>query len=166
MDRIDGVKPTEFMGIMYRSRTEARWAVFFDRLAVKCEYELKRFKRADGRWYTPDFYIVDFDTFVEDKPENQMIILEEADKALALYEEKHARSVWHVMGSPSAEQPSILDFSIRERFAGIVDQYQNLEAFIFSKHIRAKVLEDRRDDFRYWLMGIEDWYFETAIAAR
>lgn len=163
MDRSAGVKETEFKGVSYRSRTEARWAVFFDRLGVDFEYEPTQFKLRDGRLYTPDFYVSDFETYVEVKPDNEEIILEEAGKALSLYEEKHAESVWLAMGPPSPDIPSILDFSIRERFAGYVERYLALEEFVHAAHIRATILEDRRDEFRYWLMGVADWYFGYAI---
>jgi len=49
-------KPTLYRGVTYRSRTEARWAVFFDSLALKHEYEPCYFAEAWGT-YTPDFYI-------------------------------------------------------------------------------------------------------------
>ena len=31
--------PTKYAGIQFRSRLEARWAVFFDALKIKWEYE-------------------------------------------------------------------------------------------------------------------------------
>jgi hypothetical protein len=48
--------PTPFDGITYRSRLEARWAVFFKKLDLKAEYEPQGWD-TDGEWYLPDFAI-------------------------------------------------------------------------------------------------------------
>ena len=47
---------TEYQGVKFRSRLEARWAVFFDRLGVKWLYEPEGFELPSGR-YLPDFYL-------------------------------------------------------------------------------------------------------------
>ncbi|WP_097082093.1 hypothetical protein [Rhodobacter sp. JA431] len=155
--------PTVFDGVTYRSRTEARWAVFFDRLGVSFEYEPRQIQLSDGRVYTPDFYIKDFDVFVEVKPDNREIILEEADKALLLYEMKISKSVWLVMGAPDPKRRNVLDFSIRDKYSGLVDFYESLSDFFEATEIRSMILEDRRDDCRYWLKGEGEWDFCYAI---
>ena len=48
---------TEYNGYRFRSRLEARWAVFFDALGVDYEYEPEGFELPDGRWYLPDFRV-------------------------------------------------------------------------------------------------------------
>ena len=45
---------TVYKGYRFRSRLEARWAVFFDALAVRWEYEPEGFVLPSGR-YLPDF---------------------------------------------------------------------------------------------------------------
>jgi hypothetical protein len=56
--------PTLYRGRMYRSRLEARWAAFFDRLGWTYEYEPLDL----GKW-SPDFAITaPFDALVEVKP--------------------------------------------------------------------------------------------------
>lgn len=63
------VKPTTYADIHFRSRLEARWAVFFDELGIAWQYEIDQFD--DGvTFYTPDFYLPDLDCFVEIKPRN------------------------------------------------------------------------------------------------
>lgn len=57
---------TEYSGIFFRSRLEARWAIFFDLIGVKYEYEPDCFD-LDGKWYTPDFLLLD-NVFAEVKP--------------------------------------------------------------------------------------------------
>lgn len=59
--------PTEYGGIFYRSRTEARWAVFFTVAEVKFQYEPDGFD-LDGIPYLPDFWLPDWRLFVEVKP--------------------------------------------------------------------------------------------------
>jgi len=47
---------TEYKGYLFRSRLEARWAVFFDELGADWEYEPEGFKM-DSIWYLPDFLV-------------------------------------------------------------------------------------------------------------
>lgn len=47
---------TKYNGYTFRSRTEARWAVFFNTLGIKYEYEKEGFD-LDGEWYLPDFFL-------------------------------------------------------------------------------------------------------------
>lgn len=53
------IKPIEtiYNGYRFRSRLEARWAVFFDELGVQYEYEPEGFEMASGKKYLPDFRI-------------------------------------------------------------------------------------------------------------
>lgn len=48
---------THYKGYRFRSRLEARWAVFFDAMGVDWEYEPEGFKLSDGRSYLPDFMV-------------------------------------------------------------------------------------------------------------
>ena len=54
-------------GYRFRSRLEARWAVFFDALGIRYEYEKEGFE-FEGYSYLPDFYLPDYGYFVEIKP--------------------------------------------------------------------------------------------------
>lgn len=45
---------TRYKGHLFRSRLEARWAVFFDALGLSWEYEVEGYD-LDGVWYLPDF---------------------------------------------------------------------------------------------------------------
>lgn len=47
---------TQWKGYRFRSRLEARWAVFFERLGWRWEYEPQGFEK-DGVKYLPDFQI-------------------------------------------------------------------------------------------------------------
>lgn len=48
---------TFYNGYRFRSRLEARWAVFFDALGVKYEYEPEGFQLPSGDYYLPDFRV-------------------------------------------------------------------------------------------------------------
>lgn len=63
------IKPIEtvYNGYRFRSRLEARWAVFFDALGIKYEYEPEGFRFPDGSCYLPDFYLPELNTFFEVK---------------------------------------------------------------------------------------------------
>lgn len=58
---------TRYNGHRFRSRTEARWAVFFDYLDVPYEYEPEGYVLDDGTRYLPDFYLPREDCFFEIK---------------------------------------------------------------------------------------------------
>ncbi len=63
------IKPiqTYYNGYHFRSRLEARWAVFFDSLRINYQYELEGFDLGIA-WYLPDFYLTDWDIWIEIKP--------------------------------------------------------------------------------------------------
>ena len=48
---------TEYNGYLFRSRLEARWAVFFDALGIGYEYEPEGFELPSGKRYLPDFRV-------------------------------------------------------------------------------------------------------------
>lgn len=48
---------TEYNGYKFRSRLEARWAVFFEEAGIEYEYEPEGFILPDGTKYLPDFYL-------------------------------------------------------------------------------------------------------------
>ena len=58
-------------GVDFRSSLELRWAVYFDSLGLKWEYEPFFFRSSDGRNYLPDFRIAELGVLVEVKPHSQ-----------------------------------------------------------------------------------------------
>lgn len=62
---------TEYRGIVFRSRLEARWAVFFDFVNIPFRYE-PRVDEIDFcgglTFYKPDFWLIGMDMWVEVKP--------------------------------------------------------------------------------------------------
>lgn len=62
------IKPieTQYDGYRFRSRLEARWAVFFDTLGIKYQYEIEGYEM-EGLRYLPDFYIPSLNRWFEIK---------------------------------------------------------------------------------------------------
>lgn len=58
---------TIYNGYRFRSRLEARWAVFFDALGIEYLYEAEGYQLSDGTLYLPDFYLPESDSFFEVK---------------------------------------------------------------------------------------------------
>ena len=48
---------TEYNGYLFRSRLEARWAVFFDACGIDYEYEPEGYRLDNGLMYLPDFLL-------------------------------------------------------------------------------------------------------------
>lgn len=71
---------TKYKGYNFRSRLEARWAVFFDAAGIKYEYEPEGYENEIGGRYLPDFYLPDFDLHVEVKRNTEDGIAEILDK--------------------------------------------------------------------------------------
>ena len=62
---------TRYNGCRFRSRLEARWAVFFDALGVPWEYEKEGFD-LDGIRYLPDFWLPHMNMWAEVKGQSLM----------------------------------------------------------------------------------------------
>ena len=63
------IKPIEtyYNGHRFRSRLEAKWAVFFDAAGIRYQYEPEGFVLSNGTYYLPDFYLPDLKLWVEVK---------------------------------------------------------------------------------------------------
>jgi hypothetical protein len=64
-------KRTWYKNEFFRSRLEARWAIFFDELGIKWRYEPEYDDVEFGGfriYYKPDFYLADYELWVEVKP--------------------------------------------------------------------------------------------------
>lgn len=87
---------TTYGGILFRSRLEARWAVFMDAMNVRYVYEPEAYDLGDC-CYLPDFWLPDLNTFLEIKP----VVPTEAEsrKAVRLAEDSNSRVII-LFGSP------------------------------------------------------------------
>lgn len=87
---------TRYKGYLFRSRTEARWAVFFDMLNLNWEYENEGYELGDVR-YLPDFFIKDTGSFIEIK--GSLPVPSEMRKLTRLAEESN-KMCFLVVGNP------------------------------------------------------------------
>ena len=60
--------PTQFHGCLFRSRLEARWAVAFDAIGLRWEYEPQGYTLPNGECYLPDFWFPQIAMWGEVKP--------------------------------------------------------------------------------------------------
>lgn len=61
--------PTIYEGQRFRSRLEARWAIYMDALSVDYQYEAEALDLGDGLTYVPDFFLPSFPAWLEIKGE-------------------------------------------------------------------------------------------------
>jgi hypothetical protein len=100
------IKPieTQYKGYRFRSRLEARWAVFFDALGIEWEYEPQGFVVGNTP-YLPDFYIKGprWPAWVEIKPTTE---IELADLGkITLLAENIKVPVLLLCGAPGENEP-------------------------------------------------------------
>lgn len=91
---------THYAGYKFRSRLEARWAVFLTSLGIKWEYEFEGFVLPNGECYLPDFYLPTFNggMYVEVKPKE--LTPEEREKCWQLCIGLKT-NVWLAIGTPN-----------------------------------------------------------------
>jgi hypothetical protein len=61
---------TEYKGYRFRSRLEARWAVFFDAMGAQWDYEPQGYRLPSGRGYLPDFLLPEVNLLLDIKPKD------------------------------------------------------------------------------------------------
>jgi len=64
---------TVYKDYNFRSRGEARWAVFFDAMNIKWQYETEGYDLGRNYgWYLPDFYLSQLKCWIEIKPDRDL----------------------------------------------------------------------------------------------
>lgn len=160
---------TRYKGYRFRSRLEARWAVFFDALGLRWEYEPEGFDLGSAGFYLPDFYLPDLDggTWVEVKPCRDEIWNDEPKwKALVLSSNKYLLLAKDV--------PDLVEYSIIVPHSGDdVDLAINPDGLPYWSTVcfQKKYLPERNHDGKprfFWVPGgMEDAdCFEAVDAAR
>ena len=128
---------TNHAGRRFRSRTEARWAVFFDALGWRYDYEREGYD-LNGRWYLPDFYLPEQSLWVEVKGKAPTDEEKRLCHDLALL---HGETVALVVGPPAVGE----------------DQWHIWNA-IGEDRGPLVFLEDRRNAGEYWLSEMSEDY--------
>lgn len=90
---------TRYKGYAFRSRLEARWAVFFDSLGIRWDYEPEGFELGNGLRYLPDFWLPDWKMWVEVKPGEPDDVTREKAFRLAIHS---GAAVFVTCGMPDA----------------------------------------------------------------
>lgn len=102
---------TFYKGYKFRSRLEARWAVFFDAMLFKWRYEPEGYILEDGTPYLPDFLLTHReiggdDLYAEVKP--TFFTEEEKHKVELFSKENH---IILLVGEPEPDPYEILGYS-------------------------------------------------------
>lgn len=95
---------TEYKSHRFRSRCEARWAIFLDGLGINWEYEKEGFD-LDGLWYLPDFWVPFWNAFIEVKGGQPSS--DEIEKAVRLAKASQS-DVYIVIGNPDPNRHRVL----------------------------------------------------------
>ena len=113
------IKPIEtiYKGYRFRSRLEARWAVFFDALGIEYEYEPEGYEFDDGTRYLPDFKIRSYPIFVEIKPIEPD---KEYRKRLENFSIKVEHAVLLIWGSPGDQVMELFCFDEATSTGGVL----------------------------------------------
>lgn len=115
---------TSYRGYRFRSRLEARWAVFFDAIGIVWDYENEGFELGEGERYLPDFHLAHFERedgmYVEIKPEGSRGV--DFRKAILFANRQHI-PVLMAIGAPGAG-PFVL-----------CDGHSSLRAWFDSKYL-------------------------------
>ena len=139
-------KETRYKGYRFRSRLEARWAVFFDHLNVRWDYEFEGFQLKDNNSYLPDFLLRDDGTFpdiwVEVKPNKPMTANKSKhyyQVATQLIETANHTGFLVVMGDPLEAKAFLFGSFDGEKKLGPLDA----ETFINFFALKAKMDNDK-----------------------
>lgn len=117
---------TKYKGYRFRSRLEARWAVFFDVLRLKWDYEPEGFE-FDGFRYLPDFLLTtgDGNVWLDIKPRGDLSREDElkmlAFSGMVMRDPEMSRHFYVLRGSPWIGEYELL-----------VESYRQSEPFIVS----------------------------------
>jgi hypothetical protein len=103
--------PTGYKGRLFRSRLEARWAVFFDEMGIEWGYEVEGYEFG-GRRVLADFWLPQYDCFWEVKPAQKLddakygMLAALADKPVVI-----STRLPHYFGAFIEEGPVVIGFS-------------------------------------------------------
>lgn len=100
---------TEYKGYSFRSRLEARWAVFFDTLNIPFDYEPEGFELGNGIRYLPDFWLPEQHCWVEIKPADEWVYHQECE---LLAEQHDCRFLLYITGNPWPGEYSIAPYPL------------------------------------------------------
>lgn len=161
---------TKYKGYRFRSRLEARWAVFFDALDLKWEYENEGYDLDEAGWYLPDFWLPDMGIWVEIKPATASD--KESQKAYRL-SAMSKKGVLIIQGQPGID-PLFPEYGIYSYSANYMlyagecfDTYDLPCCFVSSSYVWSA---DRFESLRRMLISErayfsdDEWHGKTILA--
>lgn len=119
---------TVYRGYKFRSRLEARWAVFFDTLGVDYDYEPEGFNLGgEAGYYLPDFWLPRLQLWIEIKPSNPSH--EEMVKAQRLAEQSgyHVAILHGKISTPDVEYFEGYEFNVSSSTYSTMLFYGNVD---------------------------------------
>lgn len=108
---------TDFDGHLFRSRLEASWAVFFNHLKIKYEYEKEGF-HLDGKMYLPDFWLPEQEIWIEIKGQEPTERERDLAMSLAAMTKHHVLVFWGPIPWPHAGADGCSDLDSAYIFFG------------------------------------------------
>jgi hypothetical protein len=127
---------TQYAGRLFRSRAEARWAVFFDEMGLQWDHEPEGYDLGAGDWYLPDFWVHGINFWFEVKGQ------EPSDA-----EVRRCRAL--VMGTGKPALIAIGPPRLAEQLVAIFPDPDENEMWARARFVFA---EDRRTAGEYWLL--------------
>lgn len=126
---------TSYRGYRFRSRLEARWAVFFDELGLRWEYEREGYHLGEIH-YLPDFWLPGFELFVEVKGSEFTGAEMEKCRLLA---DASGHAVMMVRGLPYEHPGRIFCWDLTDGGGG---SYEGSATFLFHKSTGGVICHD------------------------
>lgn len=147
------MKPIEtvYKGYRFRSRLEARWAVFLDELGAKWSFEVEGLQLSGIR-YLPDFWVSSWDVWIEIKAQAPT---EDERMKCRLLSQESGKRVLLISGEPWSEQD-------RNSYNVILFSYQELDR---DETDGWEFGEGRRCAEEIWLMSDERGAFTLQAVA-
>lgn len=162
---------TEYNGYLFRSRTEARWAVFFDYVGEPYEYEKECFQLPSGK-YLPDFFLPKKNLWVEIKGKEPTE--KEWVKCIELFRSV-GENVLCLWGTPGKEKGRLVSveeglFEIERlalidgvlKFVGFHPRQPGLEGFLNLNGEYKHFFE--YGDYRGWQSWDDEEVYDEAVA--
>jgi hypothetical protein len=131
---------TKYKGYRFRSRLEARWAVFFDELGVEWEYEKEGYVLSTGERYLPDFWMPGGHMWIEVKGESPS---EKYLEMLRNFSSDSNCGVLLVTGLPGEKESYFIGLDITDSSGGAYNEFVNISD-INKGHLKLVTKHDDR----------------------
>lgn len=150
---------THYAGHRFRSRLEARWAVFMDHLRLEWVYEPDGYKLPSGK-YLPDFWLPGWECWLEIKPEAPTEI--ELQLCAELSQATTFPAVFGI-GLPTTKPMRLYCTDTCESGGGVM--WWDAQMSIRKDGELCLCIEDATDDFVFWRGDYSKTFHAAEIVA-